>query len=395
MGGLKREGGRAVNIALDKGKERTASHSLTEKQRVEFYKTQFTSTLYYATLKSQFTKDELDYYLEEWGSLSIQFEDVVATEKRQIDEYIKMTILGNKILRNINVIEGEITILQQNIEEYRKKHPEIEADILAQEQDNQMIEMVNIMNGQAKSIANDYHRNLDLRTKLLQELNARRKDRVDQITKRGSTFLSILEEYRDKEVRAQQGRYMELMKMAAAKKKAQWRKPTRYDDGTLDCVLMDEYSELPQGELSMASSGEKSKVLESFAKLSNRQILVVEDDMARKQFFAHVFKDHTITWSSNAETAIGELDKNFDLVCLDYDLGLESTSKEIVDHIIKNNLCAGTYFLVHSENPKGAIELVNTMKGYSVEQCPFYQLKKDFIDAGTTTQESSINKTDV
>jgi hypothetical protein len=188
-----------------------ANAELNEIQRKEFYRSQFTNSLYYTNLKEQFTKEEIDFYLEEWGSLCIQFEDVVATEKRQIDEYIKMTLLGFRILRNINMIEEEIGKLQKEVEQWRKSHPKIQEEPESQERDDLMLDMISSMNAQAKSIARDYQQNLEMRTKLLGELNARRKDRVDQILKRGTTFQGLVEEFRNAEVRKNQGRHMELL----------------------------------------------------------------------------------------------------------------------------------------------------------------------------------------
>ncbi len=94
--------------------------------------------------------------------------------------------------------------------------------------------------------------------KLLGELNARRKDRVDQISKRGTTFLSMVQEFRDRKIRENQGRHMELVRLAKEKKKREWRKPTVFPDGTLDCVLLDSESELPKSDIVLLNKNNKS-----------------------------------------------------------------------------------------------------------------------------------------
>ncbi len=137
LGIIKGARGNVENIQMVESSVKDANAKsgidLTESQREEFYKTQFVSTLYYKNLKKQFTEEELDFYIAEWGNLCLQFEDIVATEKRQIDEYIKVSIQDNRLLRNIHVIEQEIGLLQKEIEEFRAKNPTIEDDQLLHE----------------------------------------------------------------------------------------------------------------------------------------------------------------------------------------------------------------------------------------------------------------------
>jgi hypothetical protein len=127
--GLVKDASGKVNIAKSNANAKTAkginlnaikaTQRLSEKQRQGFFKEQLSNSLYYDTLKTQFTVEEINFYLEEWGSLCVQFEDVVATEKRQIDELIKSEIMGNRILRNIKIAEDVIGELQQEVQKFR------------------------------------------------------------------------------------------------------------------------------------------------------------------------------------------------------------------------------------------------------------------------------------
>jgi hypothetical protein len=225
-----------------------ASQRMTEDQRKEFFKTQLTNSLYYQNLKDQFTKEEIDFYLEEWSSLCVQFEDIVATEKRQIDELIKAEIMGNRILRNVKITEQQIALLIDEVDELRKAH-DMEGDEEAQERDIQLMNMIRTFAAQSQVMSNDYQKNVGLKNSLLNELNARRRDRVDQITKRGTTFLGLVESLRDRDMRENQGRHMELVRMSKEKKRSEWRKPITFADSTQDCVLMDEHSVIPEKEI--------------------------------------------------------------------------------------------------------------------------------------------------
>lgn len=231
-------------LTLQNNPHLVASQKLTEHERKEFFKTQLTNSLYYNSLKEQFTKDEIDFYLEEWASLCVQFEDIVATEKRQIDELIKAQIMGNRILRNIKITEEHIKNLIKEVEIFRKAN-DMENDEDAQERDLQLMTMIRSMSGQSQAMSVDYQKNVNLKNNLLNELNARRRDRVDQITKRGTTFLGLIESLRERENREKQGRHLELIRLAKDYKKTEWRKPNVFPDGARDCVLLDEDSIIP------------------------------------------------------------------------------------------------------------------------------------------------------
>jgi hypothetical protein len=233
------------------------SQKMTEDQRKQFFKTQLTNSLYYNNLKESFNKEEIDFYLEEWASLCVQFEDIVATEKRQIDELIKAEIMGNRILRNIKVAEDEIKNIVEEVERLRKLK-DMESDEDAQERDSQLMTMIRMMSAQSNAMSNDYQKNVDGKNKLLNELNARRRDRVEQISKRGTTFIGLVEAMRDREMRETQGRHMELVRLAKQKKISEWREPTSFADGTKDCILMDENSILPEKEIVRLDTGDKN-----------------------------------------------------------------------------------------------------------------------------------------
>jgi CheY-like chemotaxis protein len=330
-----------------------ASQRLTEDQRKEFFKTQLTNSLYYQNLKDQFTKEEIDFYLEEWSSLCVQFEDIVATEKRQIDELIKAEIMGNRILRNVKITEEQITLLQEEVDLLRKTH-EMEDDEAAQERDIQLMNMIRTFAAQSQVMSNDYQKNVALKNNLLNELNARRRDRVDQITKRGTTFLGLVESFREREMRENQGRHTELVRMAKEKKRSEWRKPTTFADATQDCVLMDEYSIIPEKEI-VRIEDYNPKLVDRFSKEKNKKILVIDDEIERCIFFQGKFINNKIDFASNLEKAIDKLNNNeYDLICMDYDLGLTDKGSQVAEYLVNEKKSPKAPIIVHSMNPKGA-----------------------------------------
>lgn len=214
------------------------SLSMSEHERREFFKAQLSNSSFYKTLKSQFTQEEMDYYLEEWGSLAAQFSDVISTEKRQIDEFIKAEILGNRILRSIRLLEDEINQLAQEIEDFRKKN-DVTTDEVAQQRDQTLVLLCQRVVSQVTSISSTYEKSVTLRNRILEELNARRKDRTEAIRNSGNTLMGLIESFRNQDVRETQGRHLELVKLAKNKKMEASRVPRKFLNGEVNSILLD------------------------------------------------------------------------------------------------------------------------------------------------------------
>lgn len=347
---------------------------LSEAGRKEFFKTQFTNSVYYDQIKNQFTVEEIGLYLEEWASLCVQFEDILATEKRQIDEFIKAEILGNRILRNNQTIEIEIKRLQEETEQLYK---DFKSGAISEEEtakrDDKLGEMVRSMSSQAAQINNDYNRNVSLRNTLLQNLNARRNDRTDQLKKSGTTLLGLIGAFREREVREMHGRYMELLRIAKEKKKQEFRKEMIFADGSKECILLDDQSEVSEKDIVMLEDM-SCKLINKYQETKDRKILIVDNDIKRIQFFQEIFKNNTLDYASSQNKACELLpEKQYDLICLDYDLEL-SKGDVVAESICKFNLSAEV--IVHSENKDGAAKIQGILKNNIVEIFPFYQIKK-------------------
>lgn len=354
---------------------------LSEKQKIEFFKTEMINSSFYANLKEQFTEREINFYLEEWGSLCYQFEDVLSTEKRQIDQYIKAFIISNRILRNIQVTETEIQKLTVELEKYRKKH-DMSNDEEAQERDVQLMSLLQMMHGQSEAMGNSWQKSEDMKNKILSELNARRKDRVEQIGKRGSTFLGLVQQFRERETRETQGRHIELLKLAKEKKTQEWNKVMTFPDGTKDCILMNENAQLTKSQDIPIPD-----ILIPYIEGKGKKILIVDDEPKRGIFFSSLFKKNDIRFASDADRAVVAMkDTEFDLICLDYDLSTGQNGKMLVDTVLAENLLPKADYFIHSENIQGAQTMFASLQdARSSDIYPFYQLQK-------TVQQNKENK---
>lgn len=364
---------------------------MTEDQRKEFFRIQLQNSVFYDNLLMQFSEAELNFYLEEWGSLCVQFEDIVATEKRQIDELIKAEIMGNRILRNVKIAEDEVLKIVDEVNALRKATTDIETNEEAQDRDEKLNTMIRAFYAQTQAMTNDYQKNVELRNKLLNELNARRRDRIDNIKKSGTTFIGIVASLRDRQIRDLQGQHMELVRLAKEKKKNEWRKPTLFPDGSKDCILLDSESTLPEDLEASKRAGVASYLVEKYIADNDKNILVVDDDTSRCQVFASLFGNHKVAFASNAEKATVLLSANYyDMVCLDYDLGLNTKGDQVVTFMKDNNNNQNAEVLVHSMNEGGVEILRQTLVGFrNFEVCKFYDIHKSLKEGEGNAKASS------
>ncbi len=367
---LKKESGRPSELKRNRPVAVSPNESFTEDERRAFFKGRLTNSLFYSTLKQQFTDEEIKYYLEEYGSLCVQFEDIVATEQRQIDEFIKAEILGNRILRNIRITEDEFKKITKEIEEFRVTNPSIATDEQAQERDSQLTMLARILGGQSEAMAINYQKNVDTKNKLLEHLNSRRVDRLDQIKRSGTTFVGMVEAFQKRELREKEGRHLELVRLAKEKKKNEWRQVSQFPDGQKDCILLDEFSEqVEQNEVVM----EGSKLFNKYIKENGKRVLIIENNIQKAIFLSQKLKDNQLTTVKNSTDAIEELKNNdFHFICLGND------SVEFALHSMNNDMCRASDFIIHADNMDVSDKILMELNGKrNIERYPFEELVRD------------------
>lgn len=108
-------------------------------------------------------------------------------------------------------------------------------------------------------------------------------------------------------------------------------------------------------------------------------IFILEDDILRIQKFKMLFKNHNCIFCSDIKEALDILSRqDFHVICLDHDLGRNTLTSlnngyELVKKIIEANLQKRSQFYIHSTNPCGANNMLNSLEsnGYNAEWYPF------------------------
>lgn len=350
------------------------NQSYTEEERKGFFKKQLVNSLFYSTLKQQFTADEIGYYLEEWGVLCVQFEDIVATEKRQIDELIKAEVMGNRILRNIRITEDEITRLIAEIEQFRKDNPKIEDDEKLQERDSQLMMLTRTLGAQSQAMSQDYQKNVDTKNKLLEHLNSRRVDRLDQIQKGSTTFIGLVEKLQNRDLREKEGRHMELLRLAKEKKKDEWRKVIQFPSGEKDTILLDDESQ--DIEQDMVPTQEE-KYITKYTRGGGYKILILESDIKKAIYLSKRFKNNELEIVKSPDEAMEKIKAlDFSLICLG------EISLPFVKFITDKDLCRGADFIIHAEMDDNINNITSLLdQKRNIEKHPFNSLIKNATTA--------------
>ena len=216
----------------------TPPTSLTGSQRANWYRIKFKKTGMFKTLQTQFTEEEVALYMEEYGRVCIQFDDIVTTEFMQIDDFLKHRILiarALKIIKNLNLMIESVT-------NWLSKH-----ELDPEEEDKAVINAYrektaqNLDHHAVIGKANDrYDKLVSEREKISKSLAATRKDRIEELKTGGQSFIALITEIqKDAKVRRQHSQYAELTKIASDDVLGAFHKKITFPDGSKDPIFLD------------------------------------------------------------------------------------------------------------------------------------------------------------
>ncbi|MCH8170854.1 MAG: hypothetical protein IIB07_06945 [Bacteroidetes bacterium] len=188
-------------------------HGLSEKEKAMWFIKYFKRSYLFSILQEQFSLEEVNFYLEEYGRICCQFEDIVTSEFFQIEKYLKHRILINRQLVFTNVLQEEIKELTLWI----KDHPIQEGgspEIMKKRvQDNFALEE---KRGRLQEAHIRYDKLIGEEEKMLKSLNATRASRIEQLSGGKESFFNLVVamQHSEKE-RDRQGKHAELTRIAS------------------------------------------------------------------------------------------------------------------------------------------------------------------------------------
>ena len=205
--------------------------------KAEWFREQFKKTHLFVTLVSQFDQNEVDIYMEEYGHICCQFEDIVVSEYFQIDSFLKHRILINRQLTAMKKLEAEIDEVVAWI-----AHNPLKGEASKEERQERM-ERFRHLEG-LRSAQNKAHERYDKLVsewqRMYQSLAATRRDRIDELKGGGESFFSLVSMIQTSEAaREQHGRYAEMTRIAAGDINREFRKSVTFPDGSKDPIILD------------------------------------------------------------------------------------------------------------------------------------------------------------
>lgn len=212
--------------------------NLSETEKSDWFRSKFKQTHLYKALFDQFDMGEIEVYIQEYGIICCQFEDLVASEFFQIDDFLKHRILINRELVTIKKIQMQISSLNDWLLSNPQKFDEDEKETAIRIETSRLIDIKHAM---LLRISERYDKLVAERDKIHKALAATRRDRIDELKTNTTNFFDIvLQIQQNSDARLKNGQYAELTKQAAEDIDREYRKDIVFPDGTKSPIILDD-----------------------------------------------------------------------------------------------------------------------------------------------------------
>ncbi len=237
MGVTKKPGRPANTDAMDVPTFAAPPHGISDVEKANWFRDQFKRTHLYRTIQKQFEVEEVGVYIEDFGLLCCQFEDIVISEFMQIDDFLKHRILVDRQLILARSLQRQINDLMswfvQNPKRENEDKDTIKYRILQQRQVDDRYKHFKIVNDRYDALVKE-------RQKIYSSLAATRRDRLDELKGGKDTFFDLVAKLQhSQDERDRQGRFAELTKLASEDIKEEFRQPVEFPDGSVSPIIMD------------------------------------------------------------------------------------------------------------------------------------------------------------
>ncbi len=192
-------------------------------------------TLYFwKEILTQLSLDELRSFEARWVALHHQFQDVLPTDQMQIKDLIILEILINRVLTEKQKVMSTIDRLEQQLKREEERPLELQDT-------NFMLNLETQLNAAMASQNSRTTEHMKLQEKKdakFKDLKATRDQRFKQLEDSRKSFFDLMKVLDEKEAREKEGRQIELMRLAAEKKRQDLGEYTEFEDGTVDKPLL-------------------------------------------------------------------------------------------------------------------------------------------------------------
>ncbi len=234
MGLQKKSSGLLSDESLDSTVKEGSLKFATDDQKMASWARSLYKSSRYDRLKKTLPKSELDFFVEQWCQLHVQFEDLLPTEENDIEQLIIYQIRLQDNVQQRNEAKKQIDRLKDMIGELGTKELDLQDD-------NQrfIYESIQSSNRFLADLNKDYRELTTKYNDISKSLNATREQRESKARVGGDTFLTLVKKFNDSAKRAEMGRHDELMRMATEKQLEKMKENHTFIDNEIAPLLLD------------------------------------------------------------------------------------------------------------------------------------------------------------
>lgn len=185
-----------------------------------------------SALKRNLNKEDFDYFANLWAGYQLQFEDLTPTEEDMVELLILTKIRIDDNTNNLKKIKESELQIQEMLGNRQTQELNLQ-----NEQDRYYYEMIMANNRLAQDANKDYKELVEKFEKIQRALSGTREQREAKHQIGADTFLNLVKQMNDRDIRLEAGRYNELMRLATQKQKNKYVKEHELLDGTSSNLL--------------------------------------------------------------------------------------------------------------------------------------------------------------
>tara|TARA_Y100000593_G_scaffold44019_1_gene84031 strand:+ start:2427 stop:3224 length:798 start_codon:yes stop_codon:yes gene_type:complete len=192
------------------------------------------SLYFWKEILTQLSTNELKSFEARWVALHQQFQDVLPTDQMQIKDLITLEILINRVLTEKQKVMSTIDRLEQQLKREEERPIEFQDTNLMLNIETQL----NAAMASQNARTTEHMKLQEKKDAKFKDLKATRDQRFKQLEDSRKSFFDLMKILDEKDSRDKEGRQIELMKLAATKKRGDLGEYTEYEDGTVDRPLL-------------------------------------------------------------------------------------------------------------------------------------------------------------
>jgi len=220
--------------------ENAPKEKISQAERVTI-RTELLASERWKRLKLELTRDEIEYFEEEFIKWMSQFKnDVLPSEESQIFDIIKLDLLKSRNMIERKRAREQISSFESQQEKLIRQYGDDVSIWTDQQREtmNMIENQLQVLRGAEQSKTTEFTKLQERCDKLMENLKATRGQRIKEIETGKETFIGLLKQLQQKDILEREGRMTGLTKMAADKEYNRLGQLHQFEDGNIDRPIL-------------------------------------------------------------------------------------------------------------------------------------------------------------